>query len=350
MGNRPVSSAVTGNSEETSTVNDSRKSAAVAARSGLFDFQVNGFAGVDFQNPKLREDDLLKAVTALRQEGFGGIFLTLITDSVEALEGKLRRLESMRASIPEVAAMIVGYHLEGPYISPEEGYRGAHPQAAVKAPDLSEFERLWEASGGNLRLLTLAPEWPGSADFIEVVAARGVSVSLGHTNATMSEIETSIAAGARFCTHLGNGVPATLPRHDNVVQRLLARDELIACLIPDGIHLPPFVLRNFVRAKPPGRVLMTSDCMAAAGAPPGRYCLGTLEVEAGFDGVVRLPGTRLLAGSAFSFRQAPENLQRWCGLSAREAFALCSSGAARAFDLAWSEPVSSEDSEITHPR
>ncbi len=286
---------------------------------GLFDFQVNGFGGVDFQRDGLTRDQLRRAVTALRTHGAGRIFVTLITDESDRLCARLRRFEELRADDEAAARMIAGYHLEGPWLSPQPGYCGAHPPGPMHAPDLGEFDRLQTAAGGCIRLITLAPEWPGSGAFIAEVVARGVRVSLGHTDASEAQIDAAIAAGARFCTHLGNGTPAVLPRHDNVTQRLLARDELTACLIPDGVHLPPYVLRNFFRAKPPGKVLFTTDAMAAAGSPPGRYSLGDLSVEVGADGVVRQPGGEGFAGSALTPAEGVRRTASFLGLSEAEA-------------------------------
>src|SRR6185503_18634896 len=159
------------------------------------------------------------------------------------------------------------------------GYRGAHPAEPMHAPSLAEFASLQSAAGGRIRLITLAPEWPGSAECIKEMTRAGVNISIGHTNASNEQIDDAIRAGARFVTHLGNGTPLQMHRHDNVAQRLLARDELIACLIPDGVHLPPFALKNFFRAKPAGRVLFTTDAMSGAGAPPGRFKIGRFEIE-----------------------------------------------------------------------
>jgi len=285
-----------------------------SAQPGLFDFQVNGFAGVDFQSDDLSARDLRRAVDALRDDGVGAIFLTLITDGEEALARRFERIEAMRAADPAIAAVVPGYHLEGPWLCPEPGYCGAHPAQFMGPPSLAAFRRMQEAAGGNIRLLTLAPEWPGSAEFIAEVVRGGVQVAIGHSNASEKDIDGAIQAGARFCTHLGNGVPGMLPRHDNVIQRLLARDELIACFIPDGIHLPPFVLKNFYRAKPAGRVLFTTDAMAAAGAPPGRYRLAGLEVSVGEDGIVRGPNGGF-AGSSLTPRQGVERVAALFGMS-----------------------------------
>jgi N-acetylglucosamine-6-phosphate deacetylase len=160
-----------------------------------------------------------------------------------------------------------------------------------------------------------------------------VQVSLGHTNASDAEIDAAIKAGARFCTHLGNGVPNEMPRHDNVTQRLLSRDGLAAFFIPDGIHLPPFVLKNFFRAKPRGKALFTTDCMAAAGAPPGIYRVAHHELEVGGDRVVRSPGSSSFAGSALSPDEGVRNIRRWLDLEENEANRLFSSAIAEAFGI-----------------
>ena len=302
-------------------------------RTSLFDIQVNGFAGVDFQQPGLTDADLHQAVKSLAAHETLRFFATLITDDVEALAGKFANLERIRATDAVVASAVCGYHLEGPWLSPEPGYRGAHESRHMLAPDIRTFERLQAAAGGNIRLVTLAPEWPGSMEFIRAVVGMGVQVSLGHTNASESEITVAIEAGARFCTHLGNGVPTELHRHDNVIQRLLARDELIAFFIPDGIHLPPTVLKNFFRAKPAGNALFTTDCMAAAGAPSGRYPLGNLFMEVGDDRIVRQPGRSNFAGSALCPDEGVKNIKRWLGLNAEDARQLFSTAIADVFQI-----------------
>lgn len=279
----------------------------------FFDLQVNGFGGVDFQGlPTLPEVNL--ACRRLREASMHRVLATFITDHPEAFERRLALFEAHRLEDPLVAETIVGYHLEGPYLSAEPGYRGAHAAVLMRDPDWSAFERQQKAAGGRIRLVTLAPERKGSAEFIRRATGSGVRVSLGHTNASDLHIDAAIRAGATLCTHLGNGCPAELHRHDNIIQRLLARDELTACFIPDGIHLPPQVLRNLVRAKPPGKVILTTDAMSAAGAGPGRYTLGKMELEVGGDGVVRLPGSPYFAGSALRLDRGVENAAQWLGL------------------------------------
>jgi len=301
--------------------------------SGLFDFQVNGFAGVDFQRDDLTRTQFDHAVAALRRHRTAGIFVTLITDEIDALAHRFAAFEKLCAASPASATAILGYHLEGPWLCPAPGYRGAHAPAPMHAPSLAEFERLQSAASGRIRLVTLAPEWPGSAEFIAAVTRTGVHVSLGHTHANDAQLDDAIRAGARFCTHLGNATPLELPRHDNIVQRLLARDELTACFIPDGIHLPPYTLKNFVRAKPPDRVLFTTDAMAGAGAPPGRFTIGALAIDVGADGIARAPGSSHFAGSTLTPEEGVNRTAAYLNLSHETAHALWSTAPATAFGV-----------------
>lgn len=299
----------------------------------LFDVQINGFAGVDFQSPHLSLAALRQATQALAAHQTERFFLTLITDSLPALAAKLANLERLRQRDPALHDAVCGYHLEGPWLSPAPGFSGAHPSQWMAPPHLADFTALQRAARGHIRLVTLAPEWPGSPAFIRALTDRGVQVSLGHSDASDQEIDAAIAAGARFCTHLGNGVPTQLHRHHNVVQRLLARDELTALLIPDGVHLPPHTLQNFFRAKPPGQALFTTDAMAAAAAPPGTYPLGPHLLTVGRDRLVRLPQSSQFAGSSLTPPEAVANVARWLNLTPDHARSLCSTALAHAFHI-----------------
>lgn len=301
--------------------------------SGLFDFQVNGFGGVDFQRDGLTVAQFDHAVAALRRHRTAGILTTFITDEIDALARRFAAFEKLCAASPTSASAILGYHLEGPWLSPEPGYRGAHSPAPMHAPSLAEFERLQSAANGRIRLVTLAPEWPGSSEVIAAITHSGVAVSLGHTNASEEQLDEAIRAGARFCTHVGNGTPLEMHRHSSIVQRLLARDELTACLIPDGVHLPRYTLQNFFRAKPPGRVLFTTDAMAGAGAPNGRYTIGHHDVEIGADRIARQPGGAGFAGSTLTPDEGLKNTIEWLGLSPETAHTLWSTTAAAAFGV-----------------
>jgi len=306
-------------------------------QTGLFDLQVNGFGGVDFQSePSL--EAVQQACVRLRECGMVENLATFITSTPDALLSKLRCFEQYRKQDSLIRETLVGYHLEGPYLSAEAGFRGAHPGELMKDPDWNEFAEHQDAAGGAIRLVTIAPERPDSDAFISQATQAGVRISLGHTNANDSQIDSAIRAGATLCTHLGNGCPQMLDRHNNVIQRLLARDELTACFIPDGIHLPPTVLRNLFRAKPPGKVILTTDAMAAAGAGPGRYRLASHELEVGADEIVRMPGATNFAGSALRLDSGVERAARWLGISIVEARAMASSVPREALGFSTTHP------------
>jgi N-acetylglucosamine-6-phosphate deacetylase len=275
---------------------------------GFVDLQVNGFAGVDFGDPALTPEHVRHAVAAMGKTGVTRFLPTLITSSLEAFSSSARTL--VRAGHPAIA----GIHMEGPYISPEDGPRGAHARAFVRGADVDDFRRRQEAADGRIRLVTLAPEVPGALRLIEHLAATGVRVAIGHTAATRAQVGDAVTAGATLSTHLGNGCAAVLPRHPNVIWEQLGEDRLLASFIVDGHHLPPATVRSMVRAKTPARSILVTDATAAAGMPPGRYTLGGQEVELAPDGRVAAPGASNLAGSALRLDVAIGNAARYCGL------------------------------------
>jgi N-acetylglucosamine-6-phosphate deacetylase len=233
---------------------------------------------------------------------------------------------------PLMGRMCRGVHLEGPYISPEEGFRGAHPKEFIRPPDREEVNRFQEACGGRIRLITLAPEVAGALPFIEWAVSRGIVVALAHTDAPEEILEDAFRAGARLSCHLGNGARALLPRHRNPIQKQLSMDGLMASIIADGVHLPDYVVKNFIRAKGAERILLTTDSMAAAGAPAGRYTVGDLEVEISPDGrSVRLPGTPYLAGSVLTMDRAVTNVMRFAGIDLPSAVKMARANAGRLF-------------------
>jgi N-acetylglucosamine-6-phosphate deacetylase len=264
----------------------------------LFDLQVNGCDGVSFNAPTLTGEQVRHVVDDCRRQGLGGLLPTLVTNSFDALAHGLATLRRARETDAVVRAAVPGFHVEGPYLSPEDGPRGAHPREHVRPPDWDEFRRLQDAAGGLIRLLTLAPERPGALAFIERVAAAGVVVALGHTAADGATLRAAVAAGARLSTHLGNGCAALMHRHDNPVWEQLAADGLWASVIADGHHLPPAVLRCILRVKTPARAILTCDASSLAGRPPGRYREWGQDLEVRPEGKVVLSGTPYLAGSA----------------------------------------------------
>jgi len=276
---------------------------------GLFDLQVNGFGGIDFNAPDLTRDRAAEALDRMRQTGVTRCLPTLITSSFDRFAASARVL----AHLPHPA--VAGIHMEGPYVSPEEGARGAHPQADVVPASVDDFRRRQEAAGGRIRLVTLAPEVPGALPLIEHLVETGVRVAIGHTVATPGQIGDAIRAGASLATHLGNGCPQMLPRHPNVIWELLAADAVFASLIVDGHHLPPATVKAMIRAKDPSRTILVTDAVAAAASGPGRYTVGDVECERGEDGRVSLPGTPYLAGSSLTLDRAIVNTVRFTGLS-----------------------------------
>jgi N-acetylglucosamine-6-phosphate deacetylase len=264
----------------------------------LFDLQINGCDGRSFNSPSLTVEDVRHVVRVCRKHGIGGLCATLVTNSAEALLHGFTTLSRACETDADIARAIPALHLEGPYISPEDGPRGAHPKPHVRSPDWNEFQRFQDASGGRIRLVTLAPEHDGALPFIERLTANGIVVSLGHTNASGPRIRDAIAAGAKLSTHLGNGSHAMLPRHDNYIWEQLAADELWASVICDGHHLPPAVIRCILRVKTPARSILTCDASPLAGLPPGRYQQWGMDFEILPSGRVVVPGTAYLAGSS----------------------------------------------------
>jgi N-acetylglucosamine-6-phosphate deacetylase len=263
----------------------------------LFDLQINGCLGKAFVSPTLTIDDVRVVVEECRRHGVAGLCPTLITGPFAALAHGFATLRRACESDRRLARALPCFHLEGPYISPEDGPRGAHPREHVRPPDPDEFRRWQEAAGGRIRLVTLSPEHDVALRFIEERVQEGVVVAIGHTAASAARVREAIRAGARLSTHLGNGSHATLPRHDNYVWEQLAADQLAASFIPDGHHLPDALLRVLLRVKTPKRLVITCDASSLAGLPPGRYGMWGQELEVAPGGKVVVPGTPFLAGS-----------------------------------------------------
>jgi N-acetylglucosamine-6-phosphate deacetylase len=263
----------------------------------LFDLQINGCDGRSFNSPNLTPSDISHVVATCRKHGIGSLCPTLITNSTDALLHGFRTIASACDRDSTLATALPALHLEGPYISPEDGPRGAHPLAHVRPPDWDEFQRLQDAAAGRIRLVTLAPECNGALAFIERLVAAGVVVAIGHTAASGEQIRAAVAAGACLSTHLGNGTHALLPRHDNYLWEQLAADGLWASLICDGHHLPPAVIKCLVRMKTPARLVLTCDASSLAGLPPGKYDEWGQELEVLQGGKIVVRGTPYLAGS-----------------------------------------------------
>jgi N-acetylglucosamine-6-phosphate deacetylase len=286
----------------------------------LFDIQVNGAFGINLQGRDARAEDIRALCDQLAAVGISHWIPTLITGSFEdTLHGCQIVTEARRD--PTVRRAVPGVHLEGPYISPKDGPRGAHPRAHVRRPDIAEFDRWLEAAEGQIAYTTVAPEVPGAFDFIRQVTARGVVVSLGHHAASADDVADAVEAGACLCTHLGNGLASSIHRHENPLWPQLAEDRLTASLIADLEHLPAPMLKTLVRAKGAERVILTSDCVHIAGLPPGRYSLTGSDVELTDTGRIRVIGTDMLGGSALMLLQGVINATRVADLTLAQAYA-----------------------------
>ena len=262
----------------------------------LIDVQVNGYGGIDFQQDDLTEEQLLSATRQLRRDGCAQYLLTLITDDWSKLLARLRFIKSLRDKNAELSRAIVGWHIEGPFLSDKPGFHGAHNPAWMRDPTADDIRALRSATGNDPLLLTLAPERNGAIEAIKVATSLGIKISLGHTNASARVIAQSVAAGATGFTHFGNGCPRELDRHDNILWRVFETPGLIVGVIPDAIHVSAAPFRLMHRAL--DSIYYTTDAMSAAGAPPGIYRLAGLELEVGPDQIVRQPGKTNFAGSA----------------------------------------------------
>jgi N-acetylglucosamine-6-phosphate deacetylase len=268
-------------------------------------------------------------IRAIWRDGVTSCFPTVITNAPDAITAAMRTIAVACDRDPVTARGVAGVHLEGPFISPDDGARGAHPREYVRPPDWDLFRRWQEAAGGRIRILTMSPEWPGSAGFIARCAESGVTVSIGHTSATSEQIRDAVRAGARMSTHLGNAAHLMLPRHPNYLWEQLAQDELWTCVIADGFHLPDQVLKVVIRVKGE-RAMLVSDAVSLSGMPPGAYAtpVGGRVVLTAQGRLHLAENDKLLAGSAQMLIRGIEHLIR-SGLA----------GLAQAWDMASVRPA-----------
>ena len=311
------------------SVAPSAQNADIYVAPGWIDLQVNGFAGVDYNDPHAPLEDIARSIRALFSTGVTRFYPTVITAAPQDMLDALRNLSRARSGLAEGEA-IGGFHVEGPHISPEDGPRGAHPRAWVRPPDFDEFRRWQDATDLSIRIVTLAPEWPEAPRYIEKIVEQDVVAAIGHTRAEAGEIAAAVSAGATLSTHLGNAAYTMLPKLSNCIWEQLAEDRLMADFIVDGVHLPTGFLKAALRAKGLERSVLITDAAAPAGCPPGRYWLGEQEVELTSDLRVVLAGQETLAGSALRMDRGIENLMKLAGLSLEEAVRMATTNAARA--------------------
>jgi N-acetylglucosamine-6-phosphate deacetylase len=301
---------------------------------GLFDIQVNGYGGQEFSSADITPENVSEIIRTYDAFGVTKSCPTLFTSSFEVLRHSLKTIVAARDLSPDVARRIAGIHVEGPYLSKDDGPRGAHPLEHCRPPDWDEYQRLQEAADGRIRILTMSVEFDTSPGFIKRVVAGGVVVAIGHTSADPAHIRAAVDAGARLSTHLGNGCHLVLPVHANYFWDQLAEDRLATSLIVDGRHLPAAVVKTFVRVKTPQRCILISDMSGWSGRPPGRYKAGHGELEILPDGSLVVAGQRqLLAGASRPIGAGVANVMRFAGVSLGEAIRMATVNPARLLSM-----------------
>jgi N-acetylglucosamine-6-phosphate deacetylase len=237
---------------------------------GFVDIQINGFLGVDFSESSLSEDDFIFSCRKIIERGTAAFLPTVITSSAAVYEKNLPKMAKIM-DMPEFKGHIPGFHLEGPFISPEPGAVGAHNPEYVRKPDIDFLSKLIEWSNGKIKILTVAAEAEGVEELIKFASEKGITVSVGHQLAGVEDLQKAVKCGAKAVTHLGNGMPNMIHRHKNTLWATLAEDNLSALLITDGHHLPPELIKVALRAKGIERAIVISDASPIAGNPPGKY-------------------------------------------------------------------------------
>jgi len=285
---------------------------------GLIDNQINGYKGVDFSDPRLTTGKMKIAVEAIRKDGVTSFFPTVITSSHENLLKAFGNLaEAMKDE--EVRKSVPGFHLEGPYISPEEGFYGCHPSEFIRKPSWREFCELQDAAQGNIKQVTIAPEVEGAKEFIRLCALNKIMVAIGHTNASAEQIKQAVDHGARVSTHLGNGCANLIDRHRNPLWPQLANDLLKISIIADGHHLLPEEIQVFYKVKGPHNIILTSDVTHLIGMTPGKYNFLGSEVVLTGEGLIKNPVLNCLAGASLPLRTGVENVMKFTGCPLGEA-------------------------------
>jgi N-acetylglucosamine-6-phosphate deacetylase len=287
--------------------------------SGYVDLQVNGYSGVDFNAQDLTLDDFTAACQQIRLDGVSRILATIITAPLDSMIAKISRIAQWLDRVPEVAEVVAGIHIEGPFINPAQGFVGAHPRDAVQVATIDAADRLCDCGGGWVRMLTLAPEQDADAAVTGFLSDAGIVVAAGHSDASRDQLRHAIDRGLQMYTHLGNGCPALLPRHDNIVQRVLSLSEhLMVSFIADGHHIPTYALRNYLRCVPDHHIVIVTDAISAAGLGSGRFELSGQIVEVDDNGAAWAEGRTHFAGSAATFPRMVELLRRDLACSERD--------------------------------
>lgn len=290
---------------------------------GFVDIQINGYAGFDYSNPALEAHHIEAIVCRLAASGTFYHCPTIITAPQKTIVENCRTISREARRNAFIGKTICGIHIEGPYISAEDGPRGAHDPQFIRNPDVDEFEEWQDAAQGMIKIVTLAPELPGALHFIEHISRTGVIAAIGHTAASPGIIRNAVRAGARLSTHLGNGCHGMVPRLKNYLWEQLASDEIAASIIADGFHLPDAVIKVIARAKGLSNLILISDVAHLAGSLPGIMYWGSMKVEVHPDGHLGLAGTQFLAGAGHLLNRDIAQFIRATEVSVSDAIRLC---------------------------
>lgn len=282
----------------------------------FFDVHIHGAAGHDVM--EATPEALTAMGRFLASRGTAAYLATTVTAPVNKTLHSLAGLARLIAHKPaDAMAWPLGIHIEGPFLS--HAKRGVHPPDLLLNPDIGLFDRMFEAAEGHIRLMTLAPELPGAAEFAAHATAKGVRVSVGHSDATIAQTRAVIAAGATSATHTYNAMRALNHQEPGILGAALTTDALYAELICDGIHNTPEMVKLWWRAKGPNRALLITDAMSATGMPDGTYQLGGFDVEVAHG---RAMARGVLAGSVLTLDRALSNFVAFTGATAADGLRL----------------------------
>jgi N-acetylglucosamine-6-phosphate deacetylase len=296
---------------------------------GFLDIQVNGYMGNDYSLEDFSVEQMSTIISHLNRSGITQHVPTIITSPRERILRNLKIISQAIQESEDIAHAIAGIHLEGPFISPKDGPRGAHSAAHVRPPDVKEFEQWQEAAERRITIVTLSPEWDGAIEFIKEITSMGVTAAIGHTAASPDQIKASVEAGATLSTHLGNASHPMIPRLKNYIWEQLADDRLMAGIICDGFHLPKSVVQVFTRTKGLERLILVSDAAYLGGLKPGLYKWNDVDIKVFDDGHLGLPGTEALAGAAHLLDWDIPRFMEFTGYGLKETIPLCTQNPAR---------------------
>jgi N-acetylglucosamine-6-phosphate deacetylase len=302
---------------------------------GFFDNQVNGFAGISFSlgGSDLTLEGVEKVTHELWKHGVTTYLPTLTSNRQEVLVENFKILATSLQN-EKLLGSIPGFHIEGPYINPKDGFRGAHPKQFIGLPNWDEFMEMYRASGEKILQVTLAPEMKGALDFITKCGQKNIIVALGHHDAPVDIVTSAIDCGAKIATHMGNGLANMIDRFKNPLWSQLADDRLLISIICDGFHLPDEMIQVFYKVKGVEKIILTSDATSFAGLPPGKYQTQTGEtIVLREDGMLHQPATNQFYGSSFSISKGIGHVMKVTGCSLAEAVQMASTNPAKLYGL-----------------